>query len=426
MKSLRFSAIIACLLVVPSFLASQVRSDYEATQAFEREADAIARAVTDANTVVECVDIESRIMELDSTYREYKDLLDRALYPDGFEGRLAKLTGQITYAKGKIMIIETQYDRISELEAQVRELSSQVEQLSGQNTKMLDEVKRLSSSRLLIDSLNAVIITLRKGLRDRDNLIFALVDSLFLQYDKDVTAMSDQEKRGVAARLERRNVFSGIKQSIDDNIRFLESTTLSGNDLTKLMDEQAAFASKWNGLGKKLAEVYLSTKSKRTAELATIDTMLILWKSTLGIFFWKSLNDVFVRNATPIQPFSTPSEFQTNINLYLDEEIRKARDDKDGQRYFRYQSFADSVWYGNVEPNWIPSMVKTGSLTEAQVDEIEDKVDEWKEVVSPPLTMVYVIIALVMLIVVLYLYRRYSKTRQGSVDSGGGATAGKV
>ena len=419
MKFLHSVTLVAGLLAVPSLLISQVRSDYEVTQAFEREANAIARAVTDANTVVECVDIESRITELDSTYREYKDLLDRALYPDGFEGRLAKLTGQITYAKGKITIIETQYDRITELETHVRELSSQVQQLSGQNTKMLSEVRRLSASKLTIDSLNAVIIKLRQGLRDRDNLIFALVDSLFLQYDKDVTAMSDQEKRGVAARLERRNVFSGIKQSIDDNIRFLESTTLSGNDLMRIMDEQAAFASKWSGLGKKLADVYVATKSRREAELATIDTMLNQWKSTLGSLFWRSLNDIFVRNEVPIPVFSTASEFQASLNVYLDEEIRKARDEKDGQRYFRYQAFADSVWFGNVEPNWIPAMVKSGDLSQPQVEEIEDKVGEWKDIVSPPLTMVYVIIAVVMLVVVLYLYRRYSKTRQGSVDAGG-------
>lgn len=418
MKTFRFIAVFAVLVSLPSVLASQVRSDYEVTQAFERESESIARAVTEANTVVECVDIESRITELDSTYREYQALLDRALYPDGFEGRLAKLTGQITYAKGKITIIETQYDRITELEAQVRELSSQVEQLSGQNTKMLAEVKRLSSSKLMIDSLNAVIVQLRKGLRDRDNLIFSLVDSLFLQYDKDVTAMSDQEKRGVAARLDRRNVFSGIKQSIDDNLRFLESTTLTGNDLSNLMSEQAEFASKWSGLGKKLADVYLSTKSKRSAELATIDTMLSRWKTSLGNLFWKSLNEVFVRNEVPVQKFSSSPEFVANIGAYLDEEIRKARDEKDGQRYFRYQSFADSVWYSNVAPNWIPSMVKSGGLTEAQVDEIEDKVEEWRDIVSPPLTMVYVIIAIVMLVVVLYLYRRYTKTRQGSVDGG--------
>ncbi len=418
MKTAKLFAAIAVLLLLPSVLVSQVRSDYEVTQAFERESQSIARAVTEANTVVECVDIESRIMELDSTYREYKALLDRALYPDGFEGRLAKLTGQISYAKGKITIIETQYDRITELEAQVRELSSQVEQLSGQNTKMLAEVKRLSSSKLMIDSLNAVILQLRKGLRDRDNLIFSLVDSLFLQYDKDVSAMNDQEKRGVAARLDRRNVFSGIKQSIEDNMRFLESTTLTGNDLSKLMDEQAAFASKWNGLGKKLADVYLATKSKRSAELATVDTMLSRWKSSLGSLFWKSLNEVFVRNEVPVPAFSTPPEFIANINSYLDEEIRKARDEKDGQRYFRYQSFADSVWYSNVVPNWIPSMVKSGGLTQAQVDDIDDKVGEWRDIVSPPLTMVYVIIALVMLVVVLYLYRRYAKTRQGPADGG--------
>ncbi|HEX9614445.1 MAG TPA: hypothetical protein VGA55_03035, partial [Bacteroidota bacterium] len=387
----------------------------------EEESASIGKSTGEANTVVECVDIESRIFELDSTYRDYKDLLDRALYPDGFEGRLAKLTGQITYAKGKITIIETQYERLTELETQVRKLAGQVERLSGQNAKMLAEVKRLSESAMTIDSLNAVVIKLRQGLRQRDDLIFALVDSLFMQYDKDIAAMSDQEKRGVTARLDRRNVFSAIKESIRDNLQFLETTSLTGTDITRLSDEQAAFEAKWNGLGKKLADIYVTTDSKRTAEIAQVDTMLDQWKSQLNGLFWRSLNDVFKRNEIPVAEFANAEGFHSNLLAYLNEEIRKANEDKDGQRYFRYEAFSDSVWTRIVEPQWIPAMLKNGNLTQEQVDELQDKVDDWESIVSPPLTMVYIIVGFVMLVVVLYLYRRYTRSKHGSVDASGEA-----
>ncbi|MBI4418505.1 MAG: hypothetical protein HY563_06990 [Ignavibacteriales bacterium] len=405
-------AIVAAILVaLPGTLLSQVRSDFEIVRSFEIESGAIVTAIEAATTTIEIVDVESRIVELDSAYREYRAMIDRALYPDGFAGRLVKLRGQLAYAKDKITIIETQYVRITELETQVRKLSQQVENLAGENARMLGEMRLLKGSEAF-DSLNAVIIKLRQGLRQRDDLIFALVDSLFLQYDKDVAVMSDREKRSVAARLERRNVFSGIQQSIKDNVQFLDATELTGNDIVKLGDEHAAFVSKWRGLGKKLADVYAGTASKRAAELATIDTMISRWKSKLGGLYWRTLNNVFVKAAIPVRPFSNGQEFYTILTAYLDEEIRKARDEKDGQRYFRYEAFADSLWHPHIVPDWIPSMVKTGGLTQQHVDTIQEKVDEWEAIVSPPLTAVYIVIGIVMLVVVLYLYRRYMRTRE--------------
>lgn len=408
------------LLLTPVLLLSQVKSDYQITQEFEKESQAIAQAVEIANTVVECVDVESRITTLEETNKEYKALLDRALYPDGFDGRIMKLRGQISYAKGKITIIETQYARISELEAQVRELTGQVQKLSGENSAMLDEVKRLSSSKTMIDSLNAVIIKLHQGLRDRDNLIFALVDSLFLQYDKDAAAMGDKERQGVAARLERKNVFSSIKKAVNDNVQFLEATSLTGTDIARLTSEQQKFESKWKAFGQKLASIYVSGKSARAKEVSLIDTMVAQWKVKLDGMFWKSLNGAFAAHQVPVAEFGTAGEFYANVNSYLDEEIRKARDEKDGQRYFRYQAFADSVWNSVVKPAWIPAMVEGGKLTPAQVDTLESKIEEWSDVVSPPLTIVYVVIGVIMAIVVFYLYRRYQKTTK----SGGGETTG--
>lgn len=400
------------LVCSPVLLFSQAKSDFQITQEFEKESQGIAQAVEIANSVVECVDVESRITTLEETYAEYKALLDRAMYPDGFDGRIMKLRGQISYAKGKITIIETQYARISELEAQVRELTGQVEKLSGENTAMLGEVKRLSSSKMTIDSLNAVIIKLRAGLRDRDNLIFALVDSLFLQYDKDAASMSDKERQGVAARLERKNVFSGIKKAVNDNMQFLEATSLTGTDIARLTSEQQKFESKWKAFGQKLANIYVSGKSARSKEISLIDTMLTQWKVKLDGMFWKSLNGVFAAHQVPVIEFGTGEEFYANVNSYLDEEIRRAREEKDGQRYFRYQAFADSVWNSVVQPGWIPAMTEGGKLTKGQVDTLESKIEEWSDVVSPPLTMVYIFIGVIMVVVVFYLYRRYQKTKK--------------
>lgn len=420
--SCRFSLLFV-LISIPALLFAQVKSDYQITQEFEKESQAIAQAVEVAATVVECVDVESRITALEEAYREHKALLDRALYPDGFDGRILKLRGQLSYATGKITAIESQYTRISELETQVRELTGRVDQLSGENSAMLKEVTRLSSSKLTIDSLNAVIIKLRQGMRERDNLIFALVDSLFLQYDKDAAAMSDKEREGVAARLDRKNIFSGIRKAVNDNIQFLESTSLTGNDITKLTLEQKKFESKWKAFGGKLANIYVSGKSARAKEVALIDTMMTQWKGKLDGIFWSTLNGLFTTHQVPVAQFVTAEQFYENVSIYLDEEIRKARDEKDGQRFFRYQAFADSLWDAQVATGWIPAMLDGGKLTQGQVDTLEGMIDEWSRIVSPPLTMVYIVIVIIMGVVVFYLYRRYLKTKKPGGAAEGAAPA---
>lgn len=396
---------------------AQVRSDYEIAQSFRLEFRSIQQAIDDANTMVECVDIESRIIDLETNYAKRKSMLDKALYPDGFNGSMVKLRGQIAYAKGKITIIESQYNRITEIETRVRTLGDQVERLGVENARMLSEVKRLASSKITIDSLNAMVAKLGESLRERDELVFALVDSLFLQYDKDVTMMSDTEKKGVASKLERRNVFTNTKKAIADNIQFLETIVLTGEDIAKLSSERKTFESKWKGLGPKLASVYIAAKPQRAKELSTIDTMLSRWKTKLDKLFWKTLNGVFAKYHLPIRSFKTGAEFYENVTAYLDEEIRKARDEKDGGRYFRYVTFADSIWNPQVRPSWLPSMVEDGNLTKEQTDTLEDKIDEWEGIVSPQLTLVYIVVGLVMLVVVVYLIRRYSRTQKaGGVE----------
>ena len=151
--------------------------------------------------------------------------------------------------------------------------------------------------------------------------------------------------------------------------------------------------------------------------------MLTQWKGKLDGMFWKSLNGVFGSHQVSVTAFSTGEEFYANVSSYLEEEIRKARDEKDGQRYFRFQAFADSVWDAEVKPAWIPAMIEGGKLTRAQVDTLEGMVDEWSGIVSPPLTMVYVIIGIIMVVVVFYLYRRYLKTKKSGGSGEGGAPA---
>ncbi|MBE0555709.1 MAG: hypothetical protein IH628_00625, partial [Proteobacteria bacterium] len=85
-----FFALAVLVAAGTSELQAQVRSDYQIQQDFETEYRSILESIRDARTVVECVEIDSRLIDLELNYREYAPMLEKALYPDGFEGGLTK------------------------------------------------------------------------------------------------------------------------------------------------------------------------------------------------------------------------------------------------------------------------------------------------------------------------------------------------
>jgi hypothetical protein len=414
---MRALLVVAFLMLgaASGFTEAQVRSDYQVQQEFEAEYRSILEAIRVARTVVECVEIDSRLIDLELNYREYAPMLEKALYPDGYDGGLTKARGQLDATKEKLNVIEDQYVQILQLETRVRTLATEVDSLSLLNSTLLGELQSLRGQSVkdkrAIDSLSAIVIRLRAGMRDRDRMIFAMVDSLFLQYDKDVSAMTDAERQGIAARIERRNIFSSIRQSVDDNVRFLENTSLSGSDFREISREQRDFQSKWAGLGPKLGELYIDSKSRRAEEIAAIDTMLMVWDSKLDTALWRALNQTFAERDIELPPFTSTEQFLLSLHGYLDAEIRSASETRDGSKYLRYEAFADSLWAGEIVPHWLPVMRERSLLSDDQISDIESKIDDWRSQVSPPSMLTYFIVGFFLVVVLGVLYALFRKKK---------------
>jgi hypothetical protein len=253
-----------------------------------------------------------------------------------------------------------------------------------------------------------VINKLRQNLIDRDEVIFALVDSLFLQYDKNIANMTDVEKQSIYGKLERRNVFTGLKKSIEDNLKFLRSTNLTPADYVEIARQNNQFTSQWKGVGPKLANIYLSGK-KKTDEVAQIDSLLGVWSKEVDRSNWGTLNTILTKNGINIKPFNNGDEFTTNFTGYIDELIKNEMDEPEDVRAKQFNAFNDNVWKNNIKPTWLPVLLESGKLTEEQVQKIENAMDNWKSAVSPISPLVYIGIAVVFIAIVIGLVMRLRK-----------------
>ncbi|MGB2868680.1 MAG: hypothetical protein WBD36_09525 [Bacteroidota bacterium] len=405
---------LTILSVVLSTSSGQEKSDYATVQRFESRAKKVAQMTNEAQTVQECAEVAATINELEKDFQADRELLDKSLYPDKFDDRILKARVQLRIIQEKIGVIESQVQRITALETQVRELSSQVEKLSGENQQLLGDLKSVRSGVMagsaMIDSLQKVIGKLQENIRQRDEMIFALVDSMFLQYDKDVSALKETEKSHLTGKVERSNVLTNVKRAIQDNLTFVESTQLTGSDLSKMVKEQQKFSAQWKGIGPKLAAIYISKKDRKK-DLDQIDMMLQTWSAKVDTAFWRAANALFKDNNVPVKPFENGGQFVDHLLGYMNEEISNPKKESDETRFKRFTEFEEKIWKNEVGNVWIPMMAEQGKVTEQQKKDLSAKLEEWRSSASPPSFALYaaIFILIVALLAALFVRMRRSK-----------------
>lgn len=402
--------------VLQSILFTQHKSDYATVKKFQTEIGAVSDNIDKASTVQECADINISIDKLEADFSKDALLIEKANYPDGFSRAIERVRGKLLIRQKDLGIIESQVIRITELETKVRELSDQIAILGTQNEKLMEQLKLTSKEAL--DSLRNIVSKLQDGLRQRDNLIFALVDSLFLQYDKNIIDMKDIEKQGLKGKIEKHNIFNNIKRSIMDNVNFLESTQLKGADVVTLIRQQVRFQSQWKGLGPKLASLYLQGKAKKN-EVVIIDSMISIWGRRADEAMWRSLDKLFEEKGFVLKEFRNGDEFYRSFITFLDEQIEDPRKEMTETRYKLYVNFNENLWIPELSPKWLPALLELQKITETQKKDIDDKVNKWRSTVTPGLSWIsymLIVLAVILLIIILVWFFKKTSTPQEEAE----------
>ena len=418
--------LIALLVIVNFALAAQQKSDYAIVQHFQTLTKSLAKNIDQAKTVQECAEANTSIDAVENEFGGDKAFINKANYPDGYDKTIEQLRGKLLIRQRDIGAIESQIVRITELEVKIRELSGQLMKLTNQNAALMAEVQQLTenvkklsgdlfNSTTPIDSLRNMIVKLRQGLQERDALVFALTDSLFMQYDKNVGDMKDIEKQGLLGKIDRHGIIGNVKRSIIDNIAFLESTQLKGTDLVTLVRQQERFQSQWTGLASKLTALYLSGKSKKS-EVSIVDSMLAMWQDKVDGAMWRSLNMLFKEKGFAVREFKNGDEFIANFIAFFDEQTQNVNKETDDTRYKLFTNFNESLWQTDLNATWLPALTELRKISDTQKKDIETKFERWHASVMPGAKwLTYILIVLGVLLVAIvgvWIFRKGPKTTQ--------------
>lgn len=403
-RKILINSFMLCLLFSYCLFA---QSDYEIVQNFKAKVTAINDSIKQASSLEDLQKAQSSIDQLKNEFVDKKDLLDKSLYPLNFNKTIDNLQTAYDLRKGD-------FTQIDVLQTQVTGLKEQVDTLNKRNTDLISRVQLLEveskKDKSRIVQLERSVADLKASLQKRDELVLSMIDSLIPPSYRQQSTLSSQEKEKVYSEAQKNNVLNNIKKSLQDNIKFLQVANLTPDDLTEIKNQQVQFAKIWRSVGPKLVSVY-SEKQAGTNDLKDIDTYFSSWRNELNQEAWESIRLAFADYGINLQNFSSGNQFVQSATSFINDEIKNISVKGKDESQKTYKSFADSAWFGEVKPTWVPYLIDNKMFTEAQKDTIENKISEWKtDVYGTGFKWFYIVIGLIVVIaVVLIIMRRKPK-----------------
>ena len=404
-----FNLVSVFFLLAGLISNSNAQSDREIVDNFKAEYSAIEKSIKDATSLQELQPVADKITSLSNDYMVHKDLLDKSLYPDKFDESIDKLNKAYLLRQGDFSTIDV-------LQTEVGELKQQVEVLNQRNNELLVQVQKLEAQRdkdaKTIKRLEKLVADLRESIRERDNLVLAMIDSLMPPTMRDKDTFTSEDKSEVATQEKRDNVLNNIKITIRDNIKFINSTSLKPEDLQEIKEQQKDFVTKWQKVGVRLVEVYAEDKNK-SEELKQIDELFNEWNAAVRQEAWESISEEFSLNGIELRSFRNGDDFTASIETFIGDELKNLGVKSTEESKKIYAQFADSTWFKTIQPVWMTYLVENKMLTDANKNRMESKIAEWKSALFPSSWWIYVMIGVVVIAVaVIYLLsRRKPKTK---------------
>ena len=407
LKMIFYTSLFFLLINLTAF--SQ-QDDYSIVKKFKELFQEIEFQIKQADSLDQLDDIEVQIDNLQQNYIGHKVLLDKSLYPDDFTTSITKLRKQLFTRKGD-------FTKITVLTTKVSELTIQVEQLNEQSKALIAKVQDLAelskSDHDKISQLQKSIASLRVSLRKRDDLVISILDSILPAGFTNAGNLSSNEKQKIISKASETNIIDNIEKAINENIRFLQVTTLAPDDIESMNAKRQKFENTWRNVGDKISGIY-SAKSKNTYNFIRIDSSFAEWNEAINMAGWNSIKNTFANNGIYLNNFTNGKEFTSVIKNFTLDEIKNV-DLKNETSKNDYKAFADSGWFGTIKPTWVPFLIDNNMLTEAQKDTIEANIARWKEAVEPNTISIWIyIIGGVLILMLIVLFTRKNKNNTSS------------
>jgi myosin heavy subunit len=406
-KAAGLVAFLVLLLQVGGAFAQS--SDFEIIETFKSRHKSLLVSLKGVQELGQRDNLESEIARLEAEYAPHQKLLGEGLYPESFAAAIVTLRDQLKKTTERLLLAEeSKKDKVAiaektrKIEAQdatikvistqneeyraalekmtreVQELSARIQKLSEENAALQGSIKALQlesrKDKESIAKLKELTERLQANIRDRDELIVKMMDSLFDEYSK--ADLTDAQKKDILAIAQKNDYVSKIVTTVDGNINYVGTALLTPQDVNVIRDQQKRLALKWEGIKPFVSKLY-PDETSRSRDISMVDGRLSDLKRGTGEATWRSIQQVFSANGIALAPFRNAGEFSTLVLAYIDEQLKNTSREK-------YQLFKNKVWDSPIKDQWLP-VIPLDELTAQQRSDIDARIALWDKKISAQL-----------------------------------------
>lgn len=368
------------------------QSDYQKVEDFKLQITRLSVEINNASSAEELDSLKTIVNYFKKLYEDDKELLDKSLYPGNYTSTFNKLENEIESRRVGL-------SQISELQEEVLILKSEIQIMNERNADLLSRIKEYQAiggkDTKSLTELRNLVDDLRKSLKQRDELVRSIVDSLLSDFIKHPMSLNAAEKQNIFDKIETGNLFYNIEKTVRDNMDFLNVTELDPQDLGELKEDQVRFYNMWKKMGPRLADVYIE-RGQRAGEVAYITNLFAQWNQKLDAQIWERVHRTLKEDNVQVRRFQDGNEFTRIMKEYINERKLDASENE-------FNNFEDLVWTRSLKTDWIPILVDNGMVTVQQRDEIQEAVDQWSELYDSE-TSIYWYIAIVVIIILFLIF----------------------
>ncbi len=373
------------LFLFPFLTVPAQESDFAVKRDFEDRAALIRTHIDAAVSTAQLDSLKNAIDGFEIDFQPHTDFLDKALYPETFASRMKEMRERHERTLLRLRTIELQGTRMAEMEGAIQVLTYRLDTLSAERDKLFADLKENKTN---VTALRETVRRLQNMLQMRDKLIFALVDSIFMPYGKDLATLNDVQRDALSTKLSDNNLVNRIYSIAADNIRFLGATELQGKDYAALLDHYRQFEGRWKGLSDKIQSVTVAgltpgaaRKSPQeragsitppsqpvgVAQAQQVDSLLGEWNTRLQRSFWSAVEREFTSRQIQIMPFSDAPGFSASIRAYV-QSLQASGDDP--------SVFVDEIWKTKIDKEWREALTRDGMLGKEEYAALDKQVSE--------------------------------------------------
>ena len=401
----RFSLLAVFLLFASTSVVAQ-QSDYQIQQDFRAELSELMERVETTVTTEELSELEAEIDRLEDQYAEHSQIINAAIYPDTFNRALTRLKNAHTAAMDDATIIEQLNQRIDEMTAEMDVFRDRMEEMNVEMSSLQGQLERAEANET---RQAALLRQYRQNIDQRNEFVSEFLEELLSKY-QTMDRETQQEIAETAERLDD-NPLEMIQTIVIEYIDLSDqATALETPDFVAMRAQHGYFEDIWERIGERLANTFEPDNPVIAKE--EIDDLLTAWQLSVDNQLWDALDSAFSQNGIELEPFSSPEDFNTALNSYVDQAYEISLERNSEEDHEIYRNF-NSFWNNTVKASWGDLLVEGNVLSNSDIAAIDIKIADWSGASAPTSNLMFILLLISIAIIiglVILLITRTGKT----------------